>query len=160
MSFSVSMRRLGLVLAGTLVLAACNDGDVTAPVPPTDDNSGPPVLCMATSISTNSPNGERTCTWNITTEGAAGQPINGLDCGDGDCPGQFVCRDNEDGTGAWTATSLTCPNELVQMLPPPAGESTVYVTLNGEANFLTESRNQHIPQYGAQFFRNSEQLAA
>lgn len=134
MSFSVSMRRLGLVLAGTLVLAACNDGDVTAPVPPTDDNSGPPVLCMATSISTNSPNGERTCTWNITTEGAAGQPINGLDCGDGDCPGQFVCRDNEDGTGAWTATSLTCPNELVQMLPPPAGESTVYVTLNGEAN--------------------------
>ena len=120
------MLRTVALLAGAVVMTACNDGDVVAPATP---NQGVTEVCAATTISGSSANGERMCAWSIDEAGVAGQPF-ATDCGDMDCPGEFICQ--FDGTnGMWVARSLTCPNTLSSAEPPPAGATNLYAVLNG-----------------------------
>lgn len=123
MTSSISMRRIGVVIAATVLLAACNDGDVSAPAVVQD----PGPICDQISLPAASENGSRTCVWSIEQEGAAGEVIAGLDCGDGDCPGTFFCAA---ATSRWTPQSQICPDNAASTQPAPAGQANIFVTTN------------------------------
>lgn len=133
------MRRLGLVLVAGLGMAACNDGDVTAPPPP-DDMEAPAATCDAEQFTQASPDMARTCEWSLPGDRPISEVVSS-ECasssGDGDCPGLFVCRSNDGGqTAAWEVANmqLTCSNPVAAQVPPPAGPANLFVALNGDTN--------------------------
>lgn len=146
MTSSISMRRIGVVIAATVLLAACNDGDVTAPQ--VVQEPGP--ICDPIDLAATSEDGARTCVWSIDRQGNAGAVIPGLQCeGEtGDCPGTFFCAA---ATSRWTAQSQSCPNDVAGVVPDPVGvAANIYVTTNNGLPNEVQLLERAQPVAGAQ----------